>query len=82
MFEIDVIFGSYMYYYFEYGEINNGVLMVVVGKYGNYFGEVNLIFEVYKVVYKIVKIIFLEILFEVKILFEEEGKMLMFNLVI
>lgn len=80
--EIDVIFGSYMYYYFEYGEINNGVLMVVVGKYGYYLGEVNIMIENGKIVDKIVKIYFIEIFFLVEIYFEEEGRVFLSKLVV
>lgn len=42
---IDVVIGSYMYYLLVNGELKNGVLIVVVGKYGEYIGWIELMID-------------------------------------
>lgn len=38
--EIDIILGGYIYYLFENGKIEGNVLLVVVGRWGEYLGKV------------------------------------------
>lgn len=75
--EIDLILGSHTHHYFEYGELNNGVLMAAAGKYGYYLGEVTLEIQNHRVVAKKAKLHSNADLSQVETDYEREGKRLL-----
>ena len=75
--EIDLILGSHTHHYFEYGELNNDVLMAAAGKYGYYLGEVTLEIQNHRVVAKKAELHSNADLPQVATDFEREGKRLL-----
>lgn len=43
--EIDLIIGSHTHHVFEEGEVLNGTYLAAAGKYGQFVGEINLVFD-------------------------------------
>lgn len=55
--QIDIILGAHTHHFFQQGEVVNDVLIGAAGRYGEYIGEMTLIFEGRKLIRKSARLI-------------------------